>query len=355
MAEESRLERPARRGRMDDSGGDTDGGKKLYYHLTVLAENDVGYRNLIQLSSRAFLEGYYYKARIDWELLAEHSEGVIATTGCLGGHVLQSLLAGDERAALAKAGRLPGHLRATTCSSSCRTTGWPSNTRRTPQLVEIARKLGAPLLATNDSHYVHRDDHVAHDALLCVQTGSTLDDPNRFKFQGDEHYLKSAAEMRSLFSELPRGVRQHAVGGRAGVGQDRVRQAAAAQLPAAGGLRHRRRLPARPRLRRRPRALRRHAAGRDRRAPRVRARRDLRHGVLGLLPHRVGPHPPRQEQRHPRRSRRGRRRAASWPTRCASSTSIRCATASSSSASSTRAASRCPTSTWTSTSATAAR
>src|SRR5690606_2772092 len=95
MAHDHRSERPTRRGRLDDSGGEVEGGKKLYYHLTLLAENGVGYKNLIQLSSRAFLEGYYYKPRVDWDLLEEHSEGVIATTGCLGGHVLQALLRDD--------------------------------------------------------------------------------------------------------------------------------------------------------------------------------------------------------------------------------------------------------------------
>src|ERR1700712_4145994 len=83
MAHDTRFERPTRRGRLHGSGGDTEGGKKLYYHLCLFAENDKGYRNLIKLASLAFLEGYYYKPRLDWELLARHSEGVIATTGCL--------------------------------------------------------------------------------------------------------------------------------------------------------------------------------------------------------------------------------------------------------------------------------
>ena len=95
-----------RRGRIDDTGGDAEGGKKLYYHLTLLAETDTGYRNLIKLSSLAFLEGYYYKPRMDWELLEQHHEGLIATTGCLGGHVLQALLAGDDALALERAARL---------------------------------------------------------------------------------------------------------------------------------------------------------------------------------------------------------------------------------------------------------
>ena len=95
MAHEHRSERPSRRGKMDDSGGSTEAGRKLYYHLILLAENNTGYQNMIQLASKAFMEGYYYKPRTDWELLDQHSEGLIATTGCLGGQVLQSLLQGD--------------------------------------------------------------------------------------------------------------------------------------------------------------------------------------------------------------------------------------------------------------------
>ena len=203
MAHESRHERPARRGRIDDTGGDTESGSKLYYHLTLLAENDTGYRNLIQLSSLAFLEGYYYKPRLDWELLQRHSEGLICTTGCLGGHVLQSLLRGDEKGALQKAGRLQDIFGKDGLFVEIQDHGIPAQIQTNPQLIEIARKIGAPLLATNDSHYTHRDDHTSHDALLCVQTGSMLSDPNRFKFEGEEHYLKSSTEMRHLFREVP--------------------------------------------------------------------------------------------------------------------------------------------------------
>src|SRR3546814_16920947 len=105
MAGESRHERPPRRGRVDDGGGDSEGGK-LYYHLTALAETDEGYRNLIQLSSRAYLEGYYYQPRIDWEVLDEHSAGLLVTTGCLGGPVLQHLLRAEFNGAVTAAGRL---------------------------------------------------------------------------------------------------------------------------------------------------------------------------------------------------------------------------------------------------------
>ena len=203
MAHDDRHERPTRRGKLDDSGGDTEGGRKLYYHLTLLSENEVGYRNLIQLSSLAFLEGYYYKPRIDWELLEKYSSGLIATTGCLGGHVLQSLLRGDEQGALEKAARLQDIFGRDNLFIELQDHGIPAQQETNPKLIEIARRIGAPLLATNDSHYTHQHDHEAHDALLCVQTGAQLSDPDRFKFHGTEHYLKTAAEMRYLFREVP--------------------------------------------------------------------------------------------------------------------------------------------------------
>ncbi|MEZ5295706.1 MAG: PHP domain-containing protein [Ilumatobacteraceae bacterium] len=203
MAHDHRSERPTRRGRVDDSGGDTEGGKKLYYHLTLLAENEVGYRNLIQLSSLAFLEGYYYKPRMDWELLEKYSEGLIATTGCLGGHVLQSLLNGDEKGAIDKAGRLQEIFGKDNLFVELQDHGIPEQHTTNPKLMEIAQRIGAPLLATNDLHYTHREDHESHDALLCVQTGALISDPKRFKFHGEEHYLKSAQEMRYLFREVP--------------------------------------------------------------------------------------------------------------------------------------------------------
>ena len=144
MAHDHRSERPTRRGRIDDSGGDTEGGQKLYYHLTLLAENDTGYRNLIQLASRAFLEGYYYKPRLDWELLAEHHDGLIATTGCLGGHVLQSLLQGDERGALEKAGRLQEIFGRDNLFVELQDHGLPAQRQTNPQLLEIAAPARRP-------------------------------------------------------------------------------------------------------------------------------------------------------------------------------------------------------------------
>ena len=203
MAHEHRSERPARRGRVDDSGGETESGGKVYYHLTLLAENNVGYKNLIQLSSRAFLEGYYYQPRIDWELLHEHHEGLIATSGCLGGHVLQRLMKGDITGAHDCAGRLQDIFGKDNFFIEVQDHGLVDQKRTNPLLIELARKIGAPLLATNDTHYTNREDHSAHDALLCVQTGCTMSDPNRFKFEGNEHYLKSAQEMQWLFRDIP--------------------------------------------------------------------------------------------------------------------------------------------------------
>jgi DNA-directed DNA polymerase III PolC len=203
QAYEHRTERPARRGRMDDSGGDSEGGRKAYYHLTALAESNVGYKNLIQLSSRAYLEGYYMKPKVDWELLEAHHEGIIASTGCLGGQVLQALMQGDEKGALEKAARLQDIFGRDNLFVEIQDHGIPEQRTTNPQLFEIARKIGAPLLATNDSHYTSQHDAVSHDALLCVQTGSLMSDPDRFKFHGDQHYLKTSAEMRSLFSEVP--------------------------------------------------------------------------------------------------------------------------------------------------------
>ena len=204
MALESRHERPRRRGRkLDDSGGDTDDGKKLYYHLTMLAETDTGYRNLLKLSSLAYMEGYYYKPRMDWELFGRHSEGLIVTTGCLGSVVQQPLIRGDFQTGLERAARLQDIFGRNNVFVELQDHGIPEQHSCNPMLLDIAKKLKMPLLATNDLHYTSREDAVAHDALLCVQTQSLMSDPDRFKFHGDEHYLKTAAEMRHLFDELP--------------------------------------------------------------------------------------------------------------------------------------------------------
>jgi len=187
------------------------------YHMNLLAENEVGYRNLLKLSSKAFLEGYYYKPRMDIDLLSEHSEGVIATSGCLGGLVPQ-LLAPDAvseegnkgnirdlEAAVSAAGRFQDVFGKDGFFIELQDTGLEAQRRIMPDLLEISRRTSAPLLATNDLHYTRRDEHDAHDVLLCIQTGSLRNEPGRLRFEGSEHYLKSADEMRKLFpdSEYP--------------------------------------------------------------------------------------------------------------------------------------------------------
>ena len=167
MAGESRSERPSRRGRMDDNGGDGDEGEKLYYHLTLLAETTQGYRNLMRLSSDAYLSGYYYKPRADWELLDQHHEGIIATTGCLGGVVLQALLRGDVEGATRLAARLQDIFGRDNLFVELQDHGLAKQHETNPLLIQIAKRIGAPLLATNDSHYTHREDAIAHDSSAC--------------------------------------------------------------------------------------------------------------------------------------------------------------------------------------------
>ena len=203
MAANSRFDRPPRRGKIDDTGGETEGGQKLYHHLTLLATSNEGYRNLRELSSLAFLEGYYYKPRLDWDLLERYNVGLIATSGCLGGVVLQALMHDDYPKALELAGRLQSIFGPESFFIELQDHGLPEQQRTNPQLLQIAKELRAPLVATNDLHYVHHDDAEMHDALLCIGTGSLVADPNRFRFHSDQHYLKSAAEMRYLFRDLP--------------------------------------------------------------------------------------------------------------------------------------------------------
>ncbi len=182
------------------------------FHMNLLAENETGYRNLLQLSSRAYLEGYYYKPRMDWDLLSQHSQGIIATSGCLGGLVPQLLApdGGEEGnkgqvrdfdAALAAAGRFQDIFGKDNFFIELQDHGIEAQRQVMPDLLEISRRTGAPLLATNDAHYTRRAEHETHDVLLCIQTGSLQNEANRLRFEGSEHYLKTGAEMRQLFAE----------------------------------------------------------------------------------------------------------------------------------------------------------
>ncbi len=173
------------------------------YHLTLLAENEAGYRNLMFVSSMAWVEGFSYKPRMDLGLLSEHAEGLVATTGCLGGHVPQLLLQDRFDDAVAAAGTYQDVFGRDSYFVELQDHGLDDDARVNPRLLEIARRIDAPLLATNDSHYTHSHDAEAHEILLCVQTGSLLSDPKRFKFESQQFWVKSAAEMRHLFRDHP--------------------------------------------------------------------------------------------------------------------------------------------------------
>ena len=184
-------------------GQDDVGGSGSYTHMTLLSENNEGMHNLFRLSSLASIEGYYFKPRMDRELLSRYAKGIIATTGCVGGEVQTRLRLGQYEEAKKAAAEFrdifgPGNFYAEIMDH-----GIDIEKRTMRDLIRLAKELDLPLVATNDLHYTHAHDATAHAALLCVQSASTLDDPNRFKFDSDEFYLKSAAQMRDLFRDYP--------------------------------------------------------------------------------------------------------------------------------------------------------
>ncbi|CAN5138090.1 DNA polymerase III subunit alpha [soil metagenome] len=174
-----------------------------YHHLGLLAESQAGYRNLMRLVSRAYLEGYWYKPRADKELLAEHAEGLICLSGCLGAEVNQLLLAGRRDAALAAAAEYRDIFGPGNYFIELQDHGLPEQKTTNGELIAIAGELGLPLVVTNDSHYTDQPDAEAHDVLLCIQTGSRRDDADRLRFKGDEFYVKSPEQMRALFPDHP--------------------------------------------------------------------------------------------------------------------------------------------------------
>ena len=180
-------------------------GSGAYTHLTMVAENATGLRNLFTLTSRASFEGQLGKwPRMDAEIIAEHAAGIIATTGCPSGEVQTRLRLGQVAEALESAAKWRDIFGAENYFLELMDHGLSIERRVRDGLLDLGRKLGIPALATNDCHYVTRDAAHNHEALLCVQTGKTLSDPTRFKFDGDGYYLKSAAEMRALWDgEIP--------------------------------------------------------------------------------------------------------------------------------------------------------
>ena len=169
------------------------------YHLVLLCENRKGYENLCLLVSEAFMHGFYGKPRVDLELLGKYHEGLIATSACLAGGVSRYLLNEDYQAAKAYALKLSAIFGAGNFYLELQDHGIPEQTPVNQGIMRLARETGLPLVVTNDAHYLRREDAAMQDVLLCIQTGKTVDDPNRMKFQTEEFYLKSEEELRQLF------------------------------------------------------------------------------------------------------------------------------------------------------------
>ncbi|MDY6912632.1 MAG: PHP domain-containing protein, partial [Chloroflexota bacterium] len=177
---------------------------KSPYHLVVLAKNEVGYHNLLQLSSKAFLEGFYYKPRVDRELLEQYHEGLVASSACLQGEIARLILEGRHKEAEKTAGwykevfgdfylEIQDH-------------GIPEQAKANKAIIAMSKKLDLPLIATNDTHYIKKDDAPVHEILLCIQTNNTIHDEKRMKMADDSFYLRSPEEMAQLFSECPEAI-----------------------------------------------------------------------------------------------------------------------------------------------------
>jgi len=178
-----------------------------YYHLILLAANRTGYQNLIKLVSKAYLDGFYYKPRMDKELLLQHHEGLIALSGCLSGEVPYLIGQKDLDGAARTAGEYREMFGMDHYYLEVQANGLEHQRIANRGLVEIHKKLGIPLAATNDCHYLKKEDARPHDVMLCLQTGKTLNDPNRLRFDTDQLYVKSTEEMAAAFAELPDAVR----------------------------------------------------------------------------------------------------------------------------------------------------
>lgn len=176
---------------------------EAYYHLVLLAENEIGYRNLVELVSRGHTEGFYYKPRVDKEILAQYSQGIICLSACIAGEIPQLLLKNSYDAAEKLALEYLDIFGKDNFFLELQDHGIPEQQEVNRNLVKLAQETGIGIVATNDLHYINRTDSECHDILLCIQMGKTVDDPGRLKFPNSEFYLKSAREMAELFERLP--------------------------------------------------------------------------------------------------------------------------------------------------------
>src|SRR5262249_19460607 len=183
--------------------GETEPGTRARKHLRLLGESAEGYQNLIKLVSAGFLEGFYYKPRIDYDLLAKHSRGLIALSACLRGAVTEAVVDEKYDQARENAYRLRDIFGKSNFFLEIQDQGLEIEQGVNRELLRLSRETGIPLVATNDCHYLHHEDAHAQEVLLCIQTGKTMSDEKRMKFATDQFYFKSAAEMAQVFGELP--------------------------------------------------------------------------------------------------------------------------------------------------------
>lgn len=180
--------------------------KEIIYHLILLARNEVGYKNLMELVSRAYLEGFYYRARVDKDLLYGCHEGLIALSACVQGQIPCLLIAGQTRQAQQTAGELQDIFGQDNFYLELQYHQLEKEKRAVPQLVKLSKEFGIPLVSTNDCHYINKDDAEAHEVLLAINTGKSVEEAGRLTFGSDEFYFRSPEEMRSLFSSYPESI-----------------------------------------------------------------------------------------------------------------------------------------------------
>lgn len=178
-------------------------GEDRYYHLVLLAENNQGYQNLMKIVSRGYVDGFYYKPRVDHEVLSQFHEGIIALSGCLAGEVQRYLERGRYEEARAAAQKHEQIFGKGNYFLELQDHGIPAQKTVNQGLFRLSQELGIDLVATNDVHYTFKEDVAAHDILLCIQTGKKVADENRMRYEGGQYFLKSEAEMRSIFSYVP--------------------------------------------------------------------------------------------------------------------------------------------------------
>ncbi len=186
--------------RFDKEGANSE---DRYYHLVLLAENDLGYSNLMKIVSKGFVDGFYYKPRVDYEVLEAYHEGIIALSACLAGEIPKNLIRGMYDEACRVAGRLESIFGKGSFFLELQDHGIPEQRMVNTQLVRMSRELSIDLVATNDIHYTYAEDAEAHDILLCIQTGKKVSDENRLRYEGGQYYCKSEEEMRRLFPYAP--------------------------------------------------------------------------------------------------------------------------------------------------------